>query len=329
MACSACHIMHNSQDGVLIDPNNPDGNVNMLRSDNVSDICLSCHADNYGAVFGSNPLLPPPEKGAGNFVFLLEDNINDGADGLTNPISGAHAGHNIVSQMMGTSADPNYVVAPGGSFPSDKLTCTSCHDPHGNTNYRQLYGAVEVQGGLYTFTNEAPVAEGISLLIGEESETNHNAYISGMSAWCGNCHGAYLNEHNPSSSFNHETLTTIENNVINHYNRYNGTADPIGATYSNAYLAEVPFEDAANTTTSTTGMSATSQIMCVSCHRAHGSSAPYAGRWDFNVDLLADDGVNSNSYPLPDPYNSPTQKELCDKCHYMNKEGGDFYNPGL
>lgn len=329
MACSACHIMHNSQDGALVDPNNPSGNFSLLKSDNVSDLCLSCHADSYGAVFGSDPLNPPPQKGAGNYVFLLEDNINDGADGLTNPISGAHAGHSIISQMMGVGADPDFVTSPGGNFPSNKLTCTSCHDPHGNQNFRMLYGAGEVQNGLYTFTYNAPVAEGISLLLGEETKTNHSAYVSGVSMWCANCHGGYIRRHVNSGGFVHNTDQPISNKTIMYYNAYNGTADPNGTDYTNAYLPEVPFEDPLNTTSSTTGMTGSSRIMCLSCHRAHASSASRAGRWDFNIDLLADDGVVSSSYPLPDPYNSPTQTKLCDKCHNKMMETGIIYTPGL
>jgi hypothetical protein len=59
-------------------------------------------------------------------------------------------------------------------------------------------------------------------------------------------------------------------------------------------------------------------VMCLSCHRAHATSAPGAGRWDFNVSLLAEDGVESGSYPIPDPYMSASQGTLCTKCH----EGG-------
>lgn len=55
---------------------------------------------------------------------------------------------------------------------------------------------------------------------------------------------------------------------------------------------------------------------CTSCHRAHGSSSPKAGRWDFKVTYLSQDGVRSGSYPLPNPYGSPTQRQLCEKCHY-------------
>ena len=59
-------------------------------------------------------------------------------------------------------------------------------------------------------------------------------------------------------------------------------------------------------------------VMCLSCHRAHASSAPHAGRWDFNVALLSEDGAVSQSYAIPDPYGGPNQGTLCSKCH----EGG-------
>ena len=61
----------------------------------------------------------------------------------------------------------------------------------------------------------------------------------------------------------------------------------------------------------------TSRMMCLSCHRAHASSAPYAGRWDFNIQTWADEGMLSGSYPIPNPYPivGPDQGQLCEKCH--------------
>ena len=56
-----------------------------------------------------------------------------------------------------------------------------------------LHGAGPVQDGLYTFTNPAPTATAINMNGGAESQTNHTAYQSGMSAWCANCHGNFHN----------------------------------------------------------------------------------------------------------------------------------------
>jgi len=106
------------------------------------------------------------------------------------------------------------------------------------------------------------------------------------------------------------------------YNRYNGTEDQSGATVDDSYLAAVPFEHPDNTTDQVSGPPAGSaQVSCISCHRAHASSAPDAGRWDFSVTLLHEDGDESGSYEIPDPYNSTNQRSLCNKCH--NKDEFD------
>ena len=47
---------------------------------------------------------------------------------------------------------------------------------------------------------------------------------------------------------------------------------------------------------------------------AHASSAADAGRWDFNVTLLEEDGDAFGTYPLPNPYDE-NQRSLCNKCH--------------
>ncbi len=316
--CNGCHTMHNSEDGAFVDPDSPTGNAWLLKDATPSDVCLNCHATGLGAVFSADPLAPDAEKGSGNFTFLTEDNLNDGHNGALHPIAGDAAGHNLNAPGHGLAADGTLLTSPGGSFTSSVLGCSSCHDPHGNADFRLLYGAGdEVQDGEATFTNAAPDAEGLSIFFGSESNSNHTAYKGGMSAWCANCHGDYHN----SGELIHPSGEAIDGTIASNYNQYNGTSDINGGIAATAYLASVPFEDAANTTSSTAGPTASSKVSCITCHRAHASSAPNSGRWDFNVTGLEEDGVESGSHKLPNPYDG-FQRSLCNKCHV--KDEGDL-----
>ena len=138
-----------------------------------------------------------------------------------------------------------------------------------------------------------------------------------MSECCANCHGDF---HRNNARLIHRSGMPLGGRTALIYNLYNGTDDILGGTAATAYLEEVPFEDPATTTGSTAGPSASSQISCVSCHRAHATSAPDAGRWDFSVTFLDEDGVESGSYQIPNPY-SGNQRSLCNKCH--GKDYGD------
>ena len=325
--CQGCHTMHNSQNNQLVDPNSPNGNPWLLKDATPSDVCLSCHgASASRGVFSADPLAPGPLQGGGDFVFLLEDNLNDGHGGATNPIPGNRAGHNIVAPSRGVAADGTVLSAPGGTYASSMLGCSSCHDPHGNTNFRLLYGVGTIQDGAYTFTNAAPLAAGITLSSSSvETNTNHTAYLSGMSAWCGNCHGDY---HNNNTKLIHPSGSTLGGTIAGIYNRYNGTLDQSGGVQATAYLAQVPFEDDNNTVSSTVGPTASSRVMCLTCHRAHATSAADAGRWDFQVTLMNEDGLESGSYVIANPYggaSNNSQRSLCNKCH--NKDVNDEIFP--
>jgi len=311
-SCGGCHVTHNSQGGQPIVPG--PGNDYSLKAGTASDVCLLCHAQSAGAVLGLNALAPPPEKGGGNFVFLLEDNLNDAEGGASSPIPGAAAGHNVVAPAHGLFAETRYSVAPGGSFAVGELGCTSCHDPHGRDTFRLLHGAGEVQNGLAVFSAAAPLASGLDVSSSAtESRNSHSAYRSGMSAWCGNCHGRYHDDFGAGFEHPVDALLTVE--VVDQYDRYDGVGNPTGGSSLLAYLPEVPFEDAAAAVGSTAGPGASSRLSCLSCHRAHASSAPAAGRWDFRVDTLGQDGVESGSWPIPNPYSDPSQPPLCWKCH--------------
>jgi hypothetical protein len=312
--CNGCHTMHNSQDGVPVDPDNPNGNAFLLEEEAPSDVCLGCHATGLGAVFGDDELAPPPMKGGGNFVFLLEDNLNDGHAGASNPISGDAAGHNIISLDKGVAQDATLSAAPGGTVSSEFLACSSCHDPHGNQNFRMLYGAER------TGFNPAPLGAGISLFFGSESATNHTAYNDGWSDWCGSCHGNFHDE--AGGRLEHPSGSTLGGTIATNYNLYNGSDDTTGGAQATAYLAEVPYEGLGVTTSSTNGPQAASEVMCMTCHRAHASSAPDSGRWDFSVTFLDEDGHESGSYKIPSPYATLNQRSLCNKCHVQDTGDG-------
>jgi hypothetical protein len=311
-SCSSCHVMHASEDGMVVF----EGSDPLLRGATATDVCLMCHGGQHG-VFGNNPLNPPRERGAGNFVFLLEENLNDGADGLTHPIGGEAAGHSIMSMDYGVGADPRWVYGPGGNFPSDQLGCTSCHDPHGNDSFRMLNGVGPVQNGLFEFMYPAPLGEGLDVTdpLATEADDRHTAYQRGFSQWCANCHGFY-HEETGTGTFSHASDAVLEPHHNRTYNLYNGTSDPYGNFALTSYLAAVPVESGKALPRSTEGSRSGSRVMCLTCHRAHASSAPAAGRWDFNVERLEEDGLVSGSHPIPSPFPSDqNQGQLCAKCH--------------
>lgn len=328
--CNGCHTMHNSEDGQLVDPNSPTGNAWLLNDGTPSDVCLNCHSHGSYSVLGADPLTPTAERGAGDFVFLLEDNINDGhggGDTLTdgswaNPIPGYKGGHSIIATGHGLDADPTAFpgnTGPGGSYSKFNLGCSSCHDPHGNENFRLLYGAGDIQDGLYTFVNAAPVAEGLSVFFGSEAMGMYTGYESGMSAWCGNCH-AGMHTATAGGNLVHPSGVALNGTIATAYGLYNGTDDMTGGDPALSYIPEVAFEEVGRAVSSPVGPTASAQVSCITCHRAHATSGPDIGRWDFNVTLLVEDGDESGSYVIPNPY-SDNQRSLCNKCH--GKDAGD------
>jgi cytochrome c553 len=317
--------MHNSENGQLVDPNSPNGNDWLLKDETPSDVCLSCHSTSSSrGVFAADPLAPGNEHGGGNFTFLLEDNINDGYMGGSYPIVGSYAGHSIDAPSQGVGPDANVLTAPGGTFVSANLGCSSCHDPHGNESFRLLHGVGSIQDGIYTFTSPAPDAIGIALgSTAVEANDNHTAYRGGMADWCANCHGDFHSGN--TSNMVHEVDENLGGTTASNYNAYHGTG--VTTPPATPYLAAVPYESAAMTVDFTGSATGSDQVTCITCHRAHATSAPNAGRWDFNVGFLTEDGHNSGSYAIPNPYAATAgddQRSLCNKCHVKDDDDGPF-----
>jgi len=349
--CQGCHTMHNSQNGEPMKINATDtgfegpvgvGYADLLLAPNPTDTCLNCHARDggYGVWATSMTAISTGDyTSAGNFVFLQEDNINDGRGGGTpsNFIPGEQSGHNLRSGIKGTTWDSVLDAPPGGDLTTNQIECTSCHDPHGQDSFRILYQqgqTVDVAGQPVTFAGTM-VADAISYSA-SEAYNLHNAYKSGYSEWCSTCHGDFHNGTSQASPFIHPSGTELTQTIIDKYNAYKGTKDcvlnpptggqPCGSGSSQtAYNPIVPFESLTGvTTTSTDGPAPGAKVACVSCHRAHASSARDAGRWDFQILFMETDGNTSLSYKLPyaNALNMPAdddQRSLCNKCHSQDE----------
>lgn len=361
--CDGCHTMHNSQDGQSIIDGGVVGTTgaHLTIGADPGSTCLNCHA------------------GTGTYHIFSTDgsNFTPGGDfywvtktwtweefGSTVTRNGYRVGHNVIAADFGLVQDPVLSQAPGGTYQSAWLTCSSCHDPHGKKfnsttpiiasgSYRENYDSNDAAelgnfrlladqnydaGPAFTFTRGAPTATTPNPFVPGRNETDssHTDYGQGMSEWCSNCHTTFLaNGVGERKHAAANTATLGQSNININYNAYVRTGDLTG-TQATAYLALVPFERGTNNPentdpTSTVGPVSTSNVMCLSCHRAHASAFSDAGRWDFEVEFIADShpqitdggaGPNDqeNSYYGRDMQAEfgEAQRSLCNKCHVQD-----------
>jgi hypothetical protein len=326
--------MHNSQDGALmVTTGVAAGHQYLLQAANATDACLNCH-DAYGQ------FLDGTGYGAGGDFYWLTKTFTWSSHGSPHSSPGDSHGHNVISPAKGVVVDAMLATAPGGDFNSNHLGCTSCHDPHGNQNFRLLYGSGAgpvYAGGRYSFGEDAPLAKGNSRRTlkdtsGEETNSAHTIYKSGMSLWCANCHENFHSDNTTNFVHPEEHL----NGLADAYNAYVSTDDQASGVQATSYWGLVPFEavdvdlGTANSGNYTLGPAANDEVMCLTCHRAHASAFTDAGRWDFNVTFIAEshpmltDG-GADPEDIDNMYYDYTfvanQRSLCNKCH--TKDLGD------
>ncbi|MFA5718516.1 MAG: hypothetical protein WC952_12450 [Desulfobulbaceae bacterium] len=357
--CDGCHSMHNS-------PENPiSGSPNeaLMKGSDASSTCLNCHTGAGGyrinSADGSNL------NGGGDFGWLSNEYTGGGTrDGM---VAGDNAGHNIVAVDFGLNPDGTLATAPGGTYDASLLGCTSCHDAHGQVLDGTAGGSLPVgASGSYAADAPAGTIKGNYRLLGDSLyEAGHNAndgfaftydapialasgsngykvrYGSGMSEWCANCHTDYLVTDPDSSLGKHPTSVTLSKDGYDtNYNSYVATGDFTGDV-STAFDPLVPIETGsadqatlvAAGVTSMAGADANSQVMCLSCHRAHASAFNNMGRWDFETDQLSKSAILKATSTAPATgvgyygdgvaidvvakYGT-AQRSLCNKCHVQD-----------
>ncbi len=282
--CSGCHTMHDSQDGNAVASGGP--NDILLKDD-----CLGCHTDtgSVGPRIDNATVFQ-----AGSF-----------ADSIVASHTNAHnvADLSSMSLTAGEEDDMHALQAPGGVLLTTQLKCagtSGCHGSHDakTSSYDGIQGfhhksvadagykflqivAGNSGSGIAVDGANAPGANH-TLIYGTETAANHPVYVAGatgISIFCNNCHdtfhGTATTETNSNSLWNrHPTdialtsaMSAADVDVVN--NPFAFTAIYATGLYGNANL---------------TGYDATNgQVMCLSCHRAHGSNQPDILRFDYST----------------------------------------------
>jgi predicted CXXCH cytochrome family protein len=182
------------------------------------------------------------------------------------------------------------------------LTCTSCHDPHGSSNYRLLkdtvnntavggynpdgtpagmvfstetgYSDVVATGGW--LKHDAGAAQMVAYrpdYTAESSVIKAGTQGNSMSAWCAACHTQYNQN---SSAYDYGTYEASSTALVGSQTRHRHPVD-IAVKAGDANLQVIPMESAEATRIPLENAGGTDyrddHIGCLTCHYAHGTSA--------------------------------------------------------
>jgi hypothetical protein len=331
-----------------------------LRGPDASSTCLRCHeappgtprpTGHYIATNGSDLQagMPPSQLTPGGDFGYLKKSYSWKTPGSPAGSPAERHGHNIIAMAYGYQADYKHITTPGGIYPSSALSCISCHDPHGKISdkvYRLLagvgYESKSARGMVFTVA--PPVAVAPRDYNRSEAMTDTRvAYGRGMSEWCSNCH-----MNGCSGAYGHPVCSGAKcrSEVISNYNAYVKSGD-INGNSSTSYSSLVPFEEgtddralltqhAKNDGSFASGPGSGSNVMCLTCHRAHASAWDNMARWNMSKEFIVLNGVypgidNGTSgeyaqgrtaaetqkayYDRPVTFFATYQRSLCNKCH--------------
>ena len=204
--CAACHRTHTAQGAKILKTAMP-------------GLCLTCHGstgtgaatdvvDGLGYPTAARGATVGALRGGGFSFALISSAAPTGQGGPYNALAtaaipvltagAATTSAHTVDGTLGTAWGNGAINATATAGTAVNLTCGSCHDPHGNGNFRILK-AIPTQSGVvaagavaisdevskvYTTTNYWNVQD-------TSASTVTTSYIANVAAWCTTCHTRY------------------------------------------------------------------------------------------------------------------------------------------
>lgn len=261
--CEKCHALHTARSGP----------TTLLNQADTAALCESCHSGGAGAdtaVMQGSFMRPATSGGTG---YVVTGTLLGGGFNAVGGVSDTTSLHTI-----GSMAVPPGSADMGASV---SLACTSCHTPHNGPNYRLLRRNVNGSGTDMSVTWNGPYPQPDGTLDGAYDERDLGAdtgtqyltfnYRGGMSAWCSACHSMYMTRQDSTPydagdiegaqvRFRHAVDVPV---ISTSPNRFNGKLYGLST--------DLPLQDVNGN-----GRDGVDTITCLTCHRAHGSSAVMA-----------------------------------------------------
>jgi hypothetical protein len=310
--CSNCHTMHNSQDGSHMMINTTiDGTSGGTHGGGYPSLtrgtCVGCHSGDDvtdGPIPFVNTLggsAPTTYLAGGNFWWV--------AQGATHNAKG----HNVKG-VPGIVAD-SLTIAPGGASmcanschntlfapnatgiggPAELDTgCQGCHlDPKHHAPQQASNAAATVDNGYFRFLSGHKHIGTLGGVHGIEDSkwqynadaTNHNEYLGSttstantMTGYCIGCHGNFHTQLDGTEWIRHPSDAVLPS--TGEYSAYT-VYDPI---------APVARPDLGAIGAAQTVVPGEDMVMCLSCHRAHGSPYNDLLRWNYETGTIAGGG---------------------------------------
>jgi predicted CXXCH cytochrome family protein len=193
--CAACHRAHTAQ-------------APLLLKESQTTLCYTCHGagaagastDVEEGVGYSNTARTGTAKAlrGGGFKFALIGSNNPSGNGYIGEIPVRGTGAAATSSH---SVDESNVMAWGNGAISGAanygkvmpLRCGSCHDPHGNGNYRILRDIPKESGaGTGVTIADASTKTYTTENYWSVEDESAPGFIANVSTWCATCHTRYL-----------------------------------------------------------------------------------------------------------------------------------------
>jgi hypothetical protein len=286
--CNDCHTLHYSEDGNQPQEAESGGpfQQNLIRS-TTNKLCLFCHD-------GSDPNAPD---------VLDSVTMYDGS-------GDEHSGAGFFAQSGGSINYQGHdlgsaaAVVPFSTRTNVVLTCASCHDPHGTANYRNLLAApaagagVPILVGRDIFRDASPGDPPSAAASVSAYRESNMGYRAQTSLWCAECHELLKPAaNNPQNRIHHLTGVRLNGEGFptdpSHWLAGSGVGFGGVTGDGSEGVPRLRFQNGgANDYTSAKTVAADNEIMCISCHLAHGGKYKKGLVWPY---LEIDNPADANS----------------------------------
>ncbi len=291
--CSGCHTMHASQNGTTMG-DGPNPNLTLST-------CITCHTS--ASVVPAAPKIADAYPGSSSAGGSFDTGTT--TDANVHNVSEL----NTLLDAVGADGDLSN-TPPGGTVLTSQLKCAGangCHGDHtgatSDAGIKGFHHGTHALSSTYRFlvyTTDIASGTGQNTIGGTGSTdweeggadaTNHNLYKSGVgtdtiSKFCAVCHGLFhgnANTFNGSDWIRHPTEEEVSDL---------GSVASITVDYDENPFAFTSFSGM-STTTATNYNATNGQVMCLSCHRAHGSDQADLLRFNYANQIAGTTGTTT------------------------------------